>query len=113
MAGAVLGDGSVVVNFLRWPLGWFIVLLLYIPIGLYLAFIASVLWDWFLVPFFNLPSLSVWQMFGVMLAVVALRPRLRIYKEERKLDWKRIAMLPFVPLFILALGAIIKFWILP
>lgn len=92
-------------------IGFIIVVLLLIPILLWYAFVASIMWGWFIVPFFNAPPLSIWQMFAVALTLTAIRPKIDWHKSN-EFDWEKIALIPLMPLITLALGAMTKFWML-
>lgn len=95
------------------PFLLFALLILIVPISLWYAFAASVLWGWFIVPFFQAPELSLWQMWAVALTLGVMRPKFNIHKETREIDWPMAGFVLFGPALSLGLGAIVKFWILP
>lgn len=85
-------------------------LLIIIPVALYYAWAASYLWDWFIVPTFGAPQLSVLQIWGICLTLGVLRPRLDLQKRNHD-GWESgIFTLVFAPLVALGLGYAIKFW---
>jgi len=42
-----------------------LIMLISLPLGLITAWVRVVLWGWFIIPYFHLPHLSVWQMFAI------------------------------------------------
>lgn len=85
-----------------------------LAVGLWYAFAASMLWGWFIVPVFGVPVLGVWQIFGIMLFLSALRPKIDLNAREE--GWER-ASVAFTaalaaPALSLGVGAVIRFWVL-
>lgn len=66
--------------------GWFS--LVAIIVGLYTTFVLQSLWNWFVVTAFNIPSVSYWQMYGLVLLVTLISERSPEIAEEQR--WKMI-----------------------
>lgn len=91
-----------------------IIAILFIPpIMLWYSLTASVLWGWFMVPFFGLPVLSILQVWAVMMTLQAFLPRWKIHKPIGEFDWGGFfTSLIGRPVVALLFGAILKFWVL-
>jgi hypothetical protein len=82
---------------------------LIIPVSLYFAWAAVILWGWFIVPTFGLPQITILQAWGIGLTLSMMRPRMTAQKTET--DWASgfVAVILGPPL-ALALGYAIRFW---
>lgn len=96
------------------PLAFIMLLVIFVPLALWFAFAASILWGWFLVPL-GLPPIGVWHMWGISLTLGVIRPRpIFVRKDDRPYNWEEIInAIILVPAITLGLGAAIKFWIMP
>ena len=83
-------------------------LLLAIPLALYYAWAASWLWLWFVVPVFNVPVLTVWQLWGIALFLSVIRPGVNVKKDERGVDWNRLTVALLAPLLTVGIGWVVK-----
>jgi hypothetical protein len=96
-------------------LGTFAILMLLVimvPVALYYAWAASILWGWFIVPTFGLPPLTVLQMWGIFLTLEMLRPRFEFEKKDNS-EWAhRLFALTLAPLLSLGIGYAIKNWLM-
>jgi hypothetical protein len=91
------------------PVAVIFVLLFAVPISLYYAWAASILWGWFLVPF-GLPPLTILQIWGICLFLSMLRPRIKTDQQNKDEIGSALMALALSPLISLALGYAIKFW---
>lgn len=72
----------------------------------------SILWSWFMVPLFGLPTLTLWQAYGVALCFRALHglgdnsPK----REAVKVLIRATVGAPIICAVILAVGWCVKFW---
>lgn len=57
-------------------------ILLVIPIDLGLAWMRTLIWNWFFVSYLHLPHMSVWLMFAIMLFISMFRKSSRELKDE-------------------------------
>jgi hypothetical protein len=60
-----------------------------IALKLYTTFVLQNLWNWFVVPAFQIPSISFWLMYGVLLLIGLVFPRSDLAQESR---WERTFM---------------------
>jgi hypothetical protein len=49
-----------------------LIYLLFLPLGLLMAWMRVKMWDWFMVPYFHLPHISVWLMFALVIFVTSI-----------------------------------------
>lgn len=85
-----------------------------IPISLWFAFSAIHLWAWFVVPVFNVPTLTMLQMWGICLTLSVMRPKTFFSKSDSDKDWQgSLTGIILGPPLSLALGYAIKFWWMP
>lgn len=89
------------------------VLIIYLPLQFYLAWAASTLWGWFMIPL-GLPAISILHMWGICLTLGVMRPRtIFIKKDDRPYDFRGTALTAtLAPGISVAIGAIIKFWLM-
>ena len=79
------------------------------------GWVLSILWQWFVVPLFNLPHLSIPYAIGISLIVSVLKssnlshskPKNEEKKDTTTLLAETISIILFVPLFILFLGWVV------
>ena len=92
---------------------WILVILLALPIGLvlglYFAWVASILWGWFITPVFGI-EVTILQLYGIMLVVSLLRPTYNSIAKEKPEN--QIAYYMLSPLLTLGVGYIVKFWLM-
>jgi hypothetical protein len=95
------------------------VLILAIPVALWVSFVATYLWEWFIVPVFHAPSLGVLQMWGIFLFIGLVFPSLTPSAESGKDNddgWKAAALLVKAivgPLVALVTGYVLRFFLMP
>lgn len=89
-----------------------VVIALFSVVALCYAWAISYLWLWFMVPPFGLPTLSVLQIWGIMLVLSLFRPKINLEDNNKtEKDWANaIIALLLSPLLSLGLGYAIKFW---
>ena len=80
-------------------------------LNIWRSYIATILWDWFIIPVFSAPSLSIWQFWGIMLLWQLMRPSELSYKSTEKAIY---AILDAIvnPIILLLIGYLIKSWML-
>jgi len=97
------------------------VLITVIPVALWVAFVATYLWEWFIVPVFHAPSLAALQMWGIALTLGILLPSVThptaTSEKQDDDDFGKVAA-PLVkailgPLVALVTGYIIRFLLMP
>lgn len=92
---------------------WFVAVVILsailIPVSLWYAYAFSVMWGWFVVPAFGVPTLTMWQTFGIFITLALFRPHINIHKDERPINWSAWWGIGGGPAFSLALGYLIKF----
>jgi hypothetical protein len=81
---------------------------LFIPLALWFAFAATYLWEWFIVPVFNAPRLTILEMWGIFLTVNAIHP-LPPQKYDKEIEKAALFNVVAGPPLSLAVGYIIKF----
>lgn len=87
----------------------FITLLVGIALDCWAAFVASVLYKWFVVTKFSVPPLSTLEMFGIILLVGTIRgPRYSKDAEDSEYVIKSFFLCAALPLLNLILGAIVR-----
>lgn len=103
------------VKTISWIIALPVALIIFIPITLWFAFAATILWGWFIAPVFNVPHLTLAQMWGICLTLSIMRPRpVFTKKDERPYEWGTICRtIVFVPAIAIGIGYVIKFWIMP
>lgn len=87
-----------------------VVLVLIIPISLWFAFAASILWGWFMVPIFNAPGLSMIQCWAIAITLSMFRPPIDITKTELESIGSAFAAVVLGPPLAIGLGWAIKNW---
>jgi len=97
------------------PLFTSLVFVLFLPLYLFAAWMRVKMWDWFMVPYFHAPHVSVWLMFAIGLFVSLFQnsahPELKkeFYKaSEAARIWGPIV----VQLITFGLAYLIHIWIL-
>ena len=92
MAGKyTLGEAALI--FIAGPiLMGLVAFLLVLPMALFDAWIASIVWNWFAVPYFHLPTIHVWLMLMVAIFVGFFRGSYPALKDEflRSKGWNAI-----------------------
>jgi hypothetical protein len=79
-----------------------VIYVVFLPLGLLMAWMRVKMWDWFIVPYFHLPHVSVWLMYGIVILFTSIaynpNPELKndLYKASQA---ARIAM-PFAVQFM-------------
>ena len=81
------------------------------------AFVAVYLWDWFIVPIFNAPHLTVLQMWGICLTLNVIRPYSQQPPPKDDEHWivglsGPLGGMIVGPLAALGMGYAIKFWLM-
>src|ERR1700693_1322639 len=61
-----------------------------IALKLYTTFVLQNLWNWFVVSAFRIPSISFWLMYGVLLMIGLVFPRIDLEQESR---WEQAVMM--------------------
>ena len=80
------------------------------------GYVLSVLWSWFVMPTFALPTLSVPLAIGLTMVVAVVLPRPTIptpAEEKKKSGWRKFyeaLVFVFGPLLALPMGQIILWW---
>ena len=86
------------------------IIALMVPISLYFAWAASILWGWFVAPALSVPTLTIWQAWGITLALSMLRPKIQLEKR-RETDWGGgLTALIIGPPLAVGFGYAIKHW---
>ena len=77
------------------------------------AYVATILWGWFIVPFFGLPPLSLALAIGVTLAIglISGRSTASNYVEDQKKKWYPLVSLALGPALALLAGWIAKHYV--
>ena len=77
---------------------------------LWRAYVATILWGWFVVPFFGLPQLSLAFAIGVTLVIglISGRGMVSNYVQDEKKKWYPLASLVFGPALTLLMGWVAK-----
>ena len=88
-----------------------ITLLLIIPAAIWGGYVLSILWGWFFVPVFGLPTLSVPQAIGISLIVGFLTYHYQYEEDDEEVLLKRIVGIFLVPLECLIIGWIVHLFI--
>lgn len=83
---------------------------LIIPISLWFAFTASILWGWFVVPAFGIVPLTTMQCWGIALTLSMFNPRLRTTKSDPSEFGSALGACLLAPCLVLGLGWAIKNW---
>jgi len=78
---------------------------------IYQAWVASILWVWFMVPL-GLPVLTIAQLMGVMLIKAIIFFKVNAGQKQVDDSMKRLFVALIGPLFILMVGYILRFWIM-
>lgn len=86
---------------ITWALAIALAAIVVVPISLYYAWTATVLWGWFVVPIFNVPQLTIWQAWGLSLTMGVFRPK----TAKSETNWQAVLILPPMAL---AVGYIIR-----
>ena len=55
---------------------------LFLPLGLLIAWMRVKMWEWFVVPYFHAPHVSVWLMFALGLSWASVQVRVDALKKE-------------------------------
>lgn len=59
-----------------------LLIIAFIPLYLMTAWMRSVMWSWFAVPYLHLPPVDIWPMFGIGLLVSAFSVKIPSLKKE-------------------------------
>lgn len=80
--------------------------------GFWVGLTLSVLWGWFAVPLFGLPSLTVWQAYGLALICFALRRHDQKKSEDSfgLAMGKAVVTTPMMAAVMLGVGWCVKTW---
>jgi len=95
-------------------MAFLITLLLLVPAMIWRGFVLSIIWNWFMVPIFNLPSLGIAAAIGVALVIqvfngIEIENNLDTEAEsEAKLVIAAIVKLFFAPLVMLFVAWMVK-----
>jgi hypothetical protein len=92
-----------------------LIYILFVPLGLFYAWMRVKMWDWFVVPYFQLPHISVWLMYALGLLIYMLKPdNTQQFKDEyyKASETSRIFVPMLVQLFSFLVAWIIHTWIL-
>lgn len=88
------------------------VYIIFLPIGLLVAYIRTKLWDWFVVPYFHLPHVSVWVMFGISILLATFNYVDNNKKnEDNKQNFINALLWYVLQLVALGIGYVIHHWI--
>jgi hypothetical protein len=79
------------------------------------GYVLSVLWSWFIVPTFNIPSLNIPTAIGVALVVEYLTYQIKIDENDKKTSFgekmsDRFIISILKPAFALLFGWVVTFW---
>lgn len=85
-------------------------LIVVVPVSLWYALSASILWGWFMVPIFNAPTLTVVQCWAVMLTLGSFRPKLDLHKSDPDQFLEGLGAIILGPPLALGIGWAIKNW---
>lgn len=85
-------------------IGIIFLLILIVPIGLYRAWVLTVMWMWFIVPL-GLPEIGIAHAWGISMAIGMLTVS-HVYKEDKE-PLKSFANMIFAPLVLLGIGYIV------
>ena len=81
--------------------------------GLYGAWVATLLWGWHIAPFYDLPTPSVWHMYGLILTAALIFPHAsmtllhfdkKVLKSEAERTITGIIGLPILNTTVLGIG---------
>lgn len=87
---------------------WWLTWLLLIPSWLIAGFVMRVLWDWYAVPAFGLPTLGYWRAIGVAVLTRYLMPHPFPYKGHELNNGLLLQEMFLVPVIFLAIGGLVK-----
>lgn len=83
-----------------------------VPFLLWKCYVLSVLWGWFIVPYFHIPQPPIWALYGLMMVVGMFRD-VDTEEKETKTDWKKLFMsLTVSPAIALGVGWLIHHYAL-
>lgn len=81
--------------------------LLMMPFTIWEAFVATKLWAWFIIPYFQLPALPLWEMIGLFYFIGCFKSGRFVKGEER--DWKSSFVVTTIgPGLVLAISYFIR-----
>lgn len=88
----------------------FVLTLLFLPYGIFVhGFVGSTLWNWFMVPYFDLPILSCYHMYAIILVAFSLKPGVSTAYTET--DYNKVFAGLIAPWVILFSGYILHYWL--
>jgi hypothetical protein len=86
-------------------------IMFYVSTGLWLSYVTWTLWGWFAVPLLELPTLSIWAIWGLRITWnTATYFKVNIKGEEPDTKASLVSLVA-IPLMALSAGYIIKGWI--
>lgn len=78
------------------------------PFVIWKSYVITILWSWFVVPYFNLPPLSIWLVYGLMTLYGIFKSDYTVKKEQDDTNWKStFVMLLLGPAMSLGVGYLI------
>lgn len=76
------------------------------------GFVLSQMWAWFVVPLFGLPALTIPYAIGLSMVFSLFTHRKPDMNKDKKAAWGELGMMVVGRLLVLAIGYVLKFWIM-
>ena len=84
-----------------------------LPFVLWKSYVITILWAWFVTPYFHLPTLSVWLVYGLTTLLSLVKSDMTVKKEPDAINWKSsYAMFVIGPALSLGIGYLIHHYAL-
>jgi hypothetical protein len=92
-----------------------VIYILLLPIGLFMAWMRVEMWNWFVVPYFHAPHISVWLMFalGILITSVTYNGNPELKDDHYKASMGARLAVPFiVQMTSFCVAYLIHIWVL-